>query len=390
MKLTLVWLTVNVFSLCGVAQPLPTSTPGAEGLDAQRLDRTHALVQEYVTSGRHAGAVSLVARHGKIIDCRAYGYRDLEAKLPMEPDTIMRIYSMTKVITGVAVLQLFEQGRFRLSDPITNWMPELANPTVCIGGTPDNPKLEPARTPITIKMLMNHTAGFTYDDDYFSKLLAEIYRRANLWDSSSLDEFVGKLAKLPLISQPGAEFNYGVGFDVLGLLVERVSGERFDAYCEKHIFEPLGMKDTGFDVPPEKMARLAKTYTREPDGKLREAEVSYGRTKGVRYLFSKYSRNSLSEQSLPTPSFFAALFPHPCVAAAVRETSLVPAGGGAWFVAGGSSLVAGPSSLGARGPGRATHASPLQTACPGSSPIHPSQCPLCLCGESAGVSFLGR
>lgn len=276
MKLTLVWLMVNVFSLCGVAQPLPTSTPGAEGLDAQRLDRMHALVQEYVTSGRHAGAVSLVARHGKIVDCRAYGYRDLEAKLPMEPDTIMRIYSMTKVITGVAVLQLFEQGRFRLSDPITNWMPELANPTVCIGGTPDNPKLEPARTPITIKMLMNHTAGFTYDDDYFSKLLAEIYRRANLWDSSSLDEFVGKLAKLPLISQPGAEFNYGVGFDVLGLLVERVSGERFDAYCEKHIFEPLGMKDTAFDVPPEKMARLAKTYTREPHGKLREAEVSYG------------------------------------------------------------------------------------------------------------------
>jgi len=275
-RLAFVWLMVNVLSLCGVAQPLPTSTPGAEGLDARSLDRMHALVQEYVTAGRHAGAVSLVARHGKLVDLRAYGYRDLEAKLPMEPDTIMRIYSMTKVITGVAALQLFEHGRFRLSDPVTNWIPELANPTVCVGGTPDNPKLEPARTPITIKMLMNHTAGYTYDDDYSPKLVAEIYKRANLWDSPSLDEFVGKLAKLPLVSQPGTEFNYGVGFDVLGLLIERISGEKFNAYCEKHILEPLGMEDTGFDVPPEKISRLARLYEHDPDGKLREAKVRSG------------------------------------------------------------------------------------------------------------------
>jgi len=236
----------------------------------------HALVQQYVTAGKHVGAVSLVVRHGKIVDWQTYGYRDLEAKLPMERDTIMRIYSMTKVITGVAVLQLFEQGRFRLSDPVTNWIPELANRMVCVGGTPDNPKLEPTRTSITIKMLMNHTAGLTYDDDYSPKLVAEIYKRASLWDSSSLDEFAGKLGKMPLVSQPGTEFNYGVGFDVLGLLIQRVSGESFDTYCRKHIFDPLGMKDTGFDVPPEKMGRLAKLYTRGPDGTLREAEVPYG------------------------------------------------------------------------------------------------------------------
>jgi len=275
-KLLLIWLLVSALSLRSLAQPLPTSTPDAEGFDAERLSRMHALVQEHVTAGRHAGAVSLVARHGKIVDWRAYGYRDLEAKLPMDRDTIMRIYSMTKVLTGVAALQLFEQGRFRLSDPVANWIPELANPMVCIGGTSETPKLQPAHTSITIKMLMNHTAGFTYDDDYSPKLVAEIYKQANLWDSSSLDEFVGKLGKMPLVSQPGTEFNYSVGFDVLGLLIERVSGERFDAYCRDHIFAPLGMKDTGFDVPPEKMARLAKLYTRGPDGTLREAEVPYG------------------------------------------------------------------------------------------------------------------
>lgn len=280
--ITRLLLTISVL-LCGLtvlartlAQPLPTSTPAAEGFDPTRIGRMHALVQEYVTAGKHAGAVSLVVRHGKIVDCQTYGYRDLEAKLPMEYDTIMRIYSMTKVITGVAALQLFEQGRYKLSDPVTKWIPELANPMVCVGGTSDSPKVEPARTSITIKMLMNHTAGYTYDDEYSSKVVGEIYKRANLWNSASLDEFVGRLAKLPLVSQPGTEFNYAVGFDVLGLLIERISGERFDAYCEKHIFEPLGMKDTGFNVPPEKMPRLARLYTRGTDGTLSEAELPFG------------------------------------------------------------------------------------------------------------------
>lgn len=270
------FLILAILSSRTLAQPLPTSTPEAEGFDVKRLGCMHALVQEYVTAGKHAGAVSLVVRHGKIVDWRAYGYRDLEAKLPMERNTIMRVYSMTKVITGVAVLQLFEQGRFRLSDPVANWIPELANPMVCIGGTPDSPRLEPARTGITIKMLMNHTAGLTYDDDYSSKLVGEIYERANLWNSSSLDEFVGKLSQMPLVSQPGTEFNYSVGFDVLGLLIERISGETFDTYCRKHIFEPLGMKDTGFDVPPEKMDRVATLYTRDPNGTLCESEVPHG------------------------------------------------------------------------------------------------------------------
>ena len=259
-----------------MAQPLPTSSLTAEGFDTDRFGRIQALVQGHVEAGKYAGAVTLVARHGKVVDCQAYGYRDLEAKLPMEPNTIVRIYSSTKVITGVAALQLFEQGRFLLSDPITNWIPELANMKVCTGGTADNPTLEPARTNVTVRMLMNHTSGFSQNDDYAPQPVREIYERAKLWESASIEEFIDKASKLPLAAQPGKEFNYGISFNVLGLMIQRISGESFDDYCAKHIFRPLGMKDTGFDVPPQKRGRLAKIYEAGPDGRLREVKAAFG------------------------------------------------------------------------------------------------------------------
>jgi CubicO group peptidase (beta-lactamase class C family) len=271
------WIVMSTLALPLLAQPLPSSSPAAEGFDPERLGYMHRLVQDQVITGKYPGAVTLVARHGRVVDFKTYGYRNLEAKLAMEPNTIMRIYSATKVITSVAALQLFEQGHFQLSDPITNWIPELTNLMVCTGGTVDNPTLEAARTNITMKMLMTHTAGFSQEDPFIAPMpIRKIYERARLMESASLDEFAQKVSKLPLAAQPGKEFIYGVSYELLGLIVERISGEKFDLYCAKHIFTPLKMYDTGFDVPPEKMSRLAKLYETGPDGKLREAKVAFG------------------------------------------------------------------------------------------------------------------
>jgi len=196
----------------------------------------------------------------------------------MQADTIVRIYSMSKVITSVAVLQLFEEGRFALDDPVTRFIPELQDLKVCTGGTVENPTLADAKKPITIKHLLTHTAGFAYD---FSakEPVRQLYRKADLLEASSLKEFIQRLARLPLVQQPGEAFNYGVNTDVLGYLVEVVSGQPLEDYLRDHIFVPLRMNDTSFDVPEAKMPRLAKIYENGPDGKLRPvAKPPFGRT----------------------------------------------------------------------------------------------------------------
>jgi CubicO group peptidase (beta-lactamase class C family) len=169
----------------------------------------------------------------------------------------------------VAVLQLFEQGRFALNDPVSRYIPELKTLKVCRGGTVESPILEEVESPMTIKNLLTHTAGFAYE---FSaeEPVRTLYKQADILEANSLKEFVERLAKLPLVQQPGEGFFYGVNTDVLGYLVEVVSGQRLEDYMQKHIFDPLDMPDTGFDVAPEKMSRLAKLYEAGPEGKLRE------------------------------------------------------------------------------------------------------------------------
>jgi CubicO group peptidase (beta-lactamase class C family) len=203
------------------------------------------------------------------VDFRTYGYRDLEKKLSMERDTICRVYSMSKIITGVGALVLFEEGRFNLDDPASKYLPELKDMKVMTGGTADAPQLEPLKRPITIKHLLTHTSGLIYD---FSggKELAKLYERANLWTGPGLNDFITKLGKLPLQHQPGDAFTYGVNTDVLGALIEKISGKTLGPFLEERSFHPLGMKDSGFDVPPEKMNRLAKTYKHGADGKFVE------------------------------------------------------------------------------------------------------------------------
>jgi len=248
---------------------LPTTSPKAAGFDPARLDMLHATTKRFVNEGKHAGIITLLARDGKVVDFQTYGYRDLERQLPMERDTICRAYSMSKIITCVATLMLMEDGRFNLDDPVAKYLPELKDMRVWTGGTQESPQTELLKRPITVKHLLTHTSGLIYDfagEDELTKL----WRSADLWSGPGLTNFIAKLAKLPLKHQPGDAYTYGVNQDVQGALIERVSGRTFGGFLEERIFRPLGMKDTGFDVPPEKMNRLAKTYKHGPDGKFTE------------------------------------------------------------------------------------------------------------------------
>jgi CubicO group peptidase (beta-lactamase class C family) len=250
---------------------LPKTSPAPAGFDPARLEVLHATTSRFVEQGQHAGVITLLARNGKLVDFQTYGYRDLEKKLPMERDTICRVYSMSKIITSVGALILLEDGKYNLDDPVATYLPELKEMKVMTGGTAEAPQLEPLKRPITIRHLLTQTSGLIYDFDGDDPL-HQLYKRADLWSGPGLSNFIAKVGKLPLKHQPGDAFTYAINTDVLGALIERVSGKRFGAFLEERIFRPLGMKDTGFDVPPEKMNRLAKTYKHGADGKFVEAE----------------------------------------------------------------------------------------------------------------------
>lgn len=247
----------------GPPQHAQAASPAATA--ASRFEPVVDLVRGTVERGTYAGVSYLVMHDGRIASEGAYGFADLDTKAPMRVDTIVRAYSMSKPFTCVATLQLVEDGKLKLDDPIAKWLPELANLQVLTGGTADAPVLEPLARPITVQNLLNHTAGFTYE--FFPGPVAELYARADLWNSPSLDAFVARLAKLPLVRQPGIAFDYGVSDDVLGALIQRVSGMTFEEFLAKRITRPLHLDDTFFDVPAEKMARLA-TLTARKDGKL--------------------------------------------------------------------------------------------------------------------------
>jgi CubicO group peptidase (beta-lactamase class C family) len=256
------------------APPLPLATPESQGMSSERLGRLHAEIDRFVSEGKYAGAVSLIARNGRVVDWQAWGERDTEAGLPMEKDTICRIYSMSKIVTSVAALILLEEARFKLDDPVGAYLPALAHMKVLTGGTAEKPLLADAKTPITIKHLFTHTSGLTYDGD--TSPVEKLNRDAKLPEATSLPDFVRRVSLLPLAYEPGERFTYSVAIDVLGALVEKVSGRPFGEFLEERLFRPLGMKDTGFSVPSAKLARLAKTYEKGEDGKLRAAQPVFG------------------------------------------------------------------------------------------------------------------
>ena len=244
--------------------PLPLGSPDREGFSAERLGRLHQRMRQFVESGQHAGISTLIARHGQIVDWQAWGHRDREAKLAMEKDTITRVYSMTKIVTSTAILQLHEQARLRLDDPVERYLPALAKRQVLTGGTALAPQLEPATRPITIKDLLTHTSGYTYGG-IGKETIDELYKSERVLEAATMEQFVERLARVPLVHQPGARFTYGVSTDVLGAVVEKVSGQRLDRYVAEHITGPLRMVDTAFTVAADKRARLAKAY-RAPKG----------------------------------------------------------------------------------------------------------------------------
>ncbi len=216
-----------------------------------------------------AGAVVAVARHGKVVKLDAFGYRDLDEKLPMQTDSVFRIYSMSKAITTVAAMMLWEQGRYQLDEPVAKYLPEFAKLTVYMDGAGDDLRTEPLKRPMTVRDLMRHTSGLTYG---FSGRgpVETAYRKLKILDrDQDLQALVTQLSQAPLKYQPGSRFEYGVSIDVLGRLVEVWSGQTLDAFLSAQIFEPLGMQDTGFHVPEKNLARLATNYGPTPDGGLK-------------------------------------------------------------------------------------------------------------------------
>ncbi len=243
--------------------------PAALGFDAARLARLDAVIQAQVDQKKIAGVVLHVSRDGKPVRHRAYGALDVEAGKPMPADAIFRIASMSKAVTSLAVMMLYEEGKFLLKDPVAKYIPEFARSVIAVTPTAENPALPgkkyatvPAKRPIQIRDLLTHTAGLTYGDG----LAVDDYKAANtyMWYFANRDEPIGdaikRLAKLPLHGQPGEVYQYGFSTDVLGYLVEVASGMPLDRFFEERIFRPLKMRDSSFFLPPEKAARLAPVY----------------------------------------------------------------------------------------------------------------------------------
>ncbi|HEX3913682.1 MAG TPA: serine hydrolase domain-containing protein [Steroidobacteraceae bacterium] len=255
---------------------LPTASAESEGMSSERLARLSAGVQALVDEGRLAGAVTMVSRHGKVVEFDAAGKRDIAANAPMQKNSIFRIYSMSKPITGVAMMILFEEGRWQLGDPVAKYIPEFAKLKVYATEANGNIVMKDQNHPVTMRELMSHSGGFTYG--FFSNTAVDkLQLEADLFNpSNNLDEFIKRVAKLPLNAQPGTEWHYSISADIQGYIVQKLSGMPFEEFLEKRIFKPLGMSDTGFYVPKEKLDRFAQFYNYDKDGKLQAVGVREG------------------------------------------------------------------------------------------------------------------
>jgi CubicO group peptidase (beta-lactamase class C family) len=232
---------------------LPVATPQAVGFTKSGLDTLDSQMHALVDDGKLAGVTTLLARHGKVVHFDTYGKADSAKGTALQPDSIFRIASMTKPIAGVAMMQLYEQGKWKLDDPVAKYIPEFANLRVKKpdGGT------EPMKAPMTMAQIMSHSAGFG---------VSAVYEREQL-QVGTLQDMMDKLAKLPLETQPGTAWDYGPSVNIQGYLIEKLSGQSLDVYLQEHIFAPLGMVDTGFWVPPEKANRVVAIHTYK-DGKV--------------------------------------------------------------------------------------------------------------------------
>ena len=271
-----------VLLLCAcvaLVQPgsLQTASPASVGVSSQRLARLSDAMQAYVDEQKLAGLVTLIARRGRVVHFEAFGMQDREAGKPMQLDSLFRIYSMTKPITSVAALVLFERGKFLLNDPVEKYIPELAGLRVIEDPAGPLDDTRPLEREISIRDLLVHTSGFSYEWIIPAGPLAEAVEalQRKSWDGDLLN-FVRRLAELPLAYPPATRWNYGMSTDVLGHVVAVVSGVPLDVFLREQIFEPLGMLDTDFHVPPEKLGRFAASYGPASGGGLRVIDAPSG------------------------------------------------------------------------------------------------------------------
>ena len=244
-------------------QAFPRATPESVGLAPAKLGESGALLARYVAERKIAGAVAAVARRGRLAWLEAVGRQDLETRAPMTERSIFRIYSMTKSVTAVAAMILHDEGRFRLDDPVSKFLPEFATVVV---RTADGATRRPSRD-VTVEDLMLHTSGLEHRT-------SENYRRARVRSRDiTLPQFVRNIVAVPLMDDPGTRYRYSEGTTVLGRLVEIWSGKSLEAFLDGRVFRPLGMADTGFWVGPERRARLATVYAPSPDGGLTPMEI---------------------------------------------------------------------------------------------------------------------
>jgi len=285
-------------SRTAIAAELPSTLPARVGLVAERLARIDSVLEQYVTDGRIVGAATFILRRGSVVHNKAFGYRDREARDPMRRDSIFRIASHSKAIVSVGVMMLQEQGKLLINDPVGKFLPEYMSTTVVQVNAQGDYDVVPAQRRITIRDLLTHTAGINYGAGPAAAewQAAQIQGWYFAHREEPIRETVRRIAELPFAAQPGSRFVYGYNTDILGALIEVVSGEPLDVFLAKNIFEPLDMIDTHFYLPPEKRDRLAVVYSVAADGTVtRTADVSAmvgqgGYVDGPRQSFSDGQR----------------------------------------------------------------------------------------------------
>jgi CubicO group peptidase (beta-lactamase class C family) len=248
--------------------PLPRAKPEEAGFSSERLARIDSVLKADIDAGRIPGAVIAIARHGKLVKFDAYGFRDKAAGVKMTTDTIFNIASMTKPMTTVGALMLYEQGKLLIDDPISKYFPQFANMKVAVRDDKGEPTTDtvPAKRQITIQDLLRHTSGLIYGGRG-TTVVHKMYPAGSGDAATGYDgaAFIDKLASLPLLYQPATVWDYGFGLDITGLTIEKISGQSLGQYLRANLWGPLGMTDTGFSVPPEKAARYAKPLPTDPD-----------------------------------------------------------------------------------------------------------------------------
>ena len=243
-------LLTTVLSFAQLAQV----DPQQEGVSTERLERISEVSKSYLADEKVAGIATMVSRNGKIIYSKAFGERGVDDSKTLKMDDLFRIYSMTKPIVAVAAMQLYEKGMFHLSDPISKFLPELAELSVM----DEEGNLTPNEASISMQQLLTHTAGFSYG--FSNSKVDQEYNKAELWKSKDSDDFIKRVAALPLHYKPGERWHYSIAVDLTGVIVERLSGMGLDEYLQTYIFEPLGMVDTFFEVPKQKMSRFLPNH----------------------------------------------------------------------------------------------------------------------------------